>query len=160
MLIEIKHNNKDKIEEYIKLNSLFIREYYLPVIKENDIPTFEIFNNIQTIANEIKEKSHRYYLINFNNEIAGALLLENGNIPCIYQIFILKKYRKQKLSYKIINELEEILKKENINQIKLSLLESKNKLAKIVDKWGFKKTETSARYIGNNIYLYENIYSL
>ena len=51
MLIEIKHNDRDKIEKFIKFNSLFWREYYAPVTEKQDVSSFEMYNNLQTISN-------------------------------------------------------------------------------------------------------------
>ena len=146
MLIEIKHSDKSKIEDFIRINSLFLREYYTPLMPEGDISSLEQFNSLKTISQEIKDGSYNYYSIYFQNEnIGNVVLKEMQDFIDICEIFILKKYRKQCFSYKAL---------------KIAIGEVNKKLSKIAEKWGFTKSDFAARYIGDDIYLYENLYNL
>jgi len=161
MLDLIKHSTKSKIETFVKYNSVFLREVYSSLMPDNDITNLEYFNCENVIKNEIKDKRFFHYLINFENQSIGIVSLEKReNLLNICKIFILKKYRKQKLSYIILNEIKDIATKENINTIQITINETNKKLAKIVQKWGFEKQDTISRYIGDDIYLYEDKYVL
>ncbi len=158
MLYKIKHNDTNKIEEYIKLYSLFLREVYSNLMSKENITNLINFNSSKVISSEIKEKSYFYYLISYENKNIGIISLkENGNTANINQIYILKKYRKQGIAYSAIMELKNL---DNAQYLKISIPENNKKLPKIIEKWGFEKSENSARYLGDNIYIYENAYLL
>ena len=161
MLNVIKHNNKDKIEEFIDKTSIFLREFYTQIVPDNNISLLEMYNNPKTISDEIKNKQYQYFLISYENtNIGNAVVQQDGNLLNIAQIFILKKYRKKKLSYKIIKELRCLASNQSLEGLKIAIFISNIKLKKIVEKWGFKKADSIARYIGDGMYLYEDIYTL
>ena len=159
MLEKIKYNDREKINNFIKFSTLFFREYYSPIMPDNDISVLENFNKEEIISKEIKEKRYFDYLINYNNQNIGSVSFENTeNTLNILQIYLLKKYRKQKLSHEIIKEIKEYAKNKNIKQIKINISETNKKVPKIFEKLGFSKHDFISRYIGDGIYLYENIY--
>lgn len=161
MLELIKHNKKDKIETFIKYNSVFLREIYSPLMPGSDISNLDYFNCENVISNEIKEKRFIHYLINYQAQDIGIVSLNiKENYLSIYKIFILKKYRKQKLSQIIIDEIKDIALKYNIDTIQITISENNKKISKIIQKWGFEKQDTISRYIGNDVYLYEDKYIL
>jgi len=161
MLIEIRYNDKDKIREFIKFSSLFFREYYSFVMPDNDVSILEHFNKEDIVSKEIKEGRYFNYLIKYKDNIIGSISFEiSNNTLNILQIYILKKYRKQKLSRCIFKELKEIILNKNIKQLKINILESNKKLPKIFEKLDFIQSDFIARYIGDGIYLYENVYTL
>lgn len=161
MFYEIKYSDQEAIEEFIKFSNLFLKEYFSEQKNNNIISTLSVFNNVKTVSEEIKEKRYSHYLIKNKEENIGILTFNiHQNDLEIIQIYIIKKYRKQKISYEIIEKLKEIARKNNCKNIKTSIIENNKKLEYKIINLGFQKIENIAKYIGNNIYLYENIYQL
>ncbi len=157
MLCKIKPSSTGKIENFIEMSLLFIREFYSDILKEEDILSMLKFNQNKVILDEIKRKIYNHYLIKYENEDIGILSTkENEDIANISQFFILKKFRNKKLSYKILEELKMILKEKDCKTLRITIPENNKKLEKIIQKLQFKKCETVARYMGDNIYIYEN----
>ncbi len=156
MLIKIKHNDTDKIEEFIKLTSLYLNEVYNNFLSIEDISNLTQLNCLKTISSEIKEKRYCYYLINYENENIGFISSsQNDDVLNIYQIFALKKFRKQNIASNAIEEL-----KKDAPNIKLFIPENNKKIKKTAEKWGFEKSGDVSRYLGYGIYVYENTYVL
>ena len=157
MLRKIRHGKIAETEEFIKMSSLFLNEVYGNLLPKEDILKLIEFNSSETISSEIKENRYCYYLINHENNNIGIISLKEGEDSInIYQIFILKKYRKQNIAFSAIREL-----RRNTNKIiKIFIPESNKKLPKIVEKWGFKNPVNISRYLGDGIYVYENAYTL
>ena len=146
MLIPVKYNETTKIDKIIKMNALFLKEVYGKILPQEIIDELLKFNIQKVISSEIKEKSYTYYLI---DDIGFLCLKEN----LISKIFIYKSFRKQEFAFKTINYL-----KESIKNLRITIPENSKKLLSIVERWGFKKSGNIARYIGNDTYIYENVF--
>jgi len=159
MLIKVKHSNKTHVEFCSKFSNLFLKEYYLNIL-ENDIISEQFkFNDVEIISRDIKDKSRIFYLIQDKNEDKQAGYIsfyKNQDILYISQIFILKNHRGKCLLKDIIEEIKDIALKSSFKTIGISILENKKKIQEIFKGQGFIKKENSAKYIGDNIYIYED----
>ena len=103
MLIQIKPKDEIRIESYIKLSNLFLREFYMNIVSYDLMPDILYFNNPETISREIKEKVFMYYIIRHESQDIGEVSLKivEGMLN-ISQIFLLKRFRKLHFTNKII----------------------------------------------------------
>ena len=161
MLETVKPGNKSYIEYCSEFSNLFTKEYYLNIFQYDKIIEFCEFNSPEIIAGNIKDKYDFYYIIKHNGEMSGYVLLNKGDETLnISQIFILKRFRKQKLLSNIVEEIKNIAKTDDYIAVSIYIVEGKKALQKIFEKFGFSKKEKIAKYIGDNIYIYESKYCI
>lgn len=154
MLEIIKHNNKKYVEDCSKFSDLFIKEYYLNLLTYEKIAELCKFNTPELISRNIKDKTCIYHIIKYENEIIGYVLLEKKDETLnISEIFILKRYRKQGLFKKIIDEIKNIAN--GLKNISIRIAQDKKAVQKIFETQGFEETQETAQYIGDDIYIFE-----
>ena len=159
-LIKIKQRDDIKIERFCELAKPLYIEYYTPLIAGVGVAELLNFLKIKIIKQEIKNNIYEYFLIEFEDRYAGILVLQaQENVLHISKIFILKRYRKKGIFKNTIEELIKMLDKKGLSELKICVAKDDRKLPVIVSKLNFKKQKQIARYFGNNIYLYEDIYT-
>ena len=158
-LLKIKFRDDIKIERFCELAVPLYREYYIPLIGEIGAGELLNFLKPEIIKKEIKNNLYEYYLIEYDNKYTGVLILQiQEEILHISKIFILKRYRKKGIFRQIIEKLKSTLKERNLKKLKICIERNSKKLPYIISKFDFKKEKQIARYLGNKIYLYEDIY--
>lgn len=161
MLKIVKYNDEIKIEYCSKFSNLLLKEYYINILENDKIKELFKFNEQKIISREIKNKNSIYYVIQYKDEIIGYVLLEKQNEKLnISQLFILKRYRKSGFSKEVIKEIKNIAANNHFKNININIEENKKAIRKIIEKLGFKETQTCARYIGDDIYIYDREYCL
>ena len=158
-MLEIVKHNKSYIEHCSKFSDLFTKEYYFNLLSDKKILELCKFNTPELISRDIKEKTRIYHIIKYENEIIGYVLTEKKDeMLNISQIFVLKRYRKQGLFKKIIEEIKDIAN--DLKDINIYIAQDKKAIQKIFEMQGFKKTQEIAQYIGDDVYIFEFEYCL
>jgi len=160
-LIKIKYRDDVKIFKFCELAKILYKEFYSSLISEKETKNLIYFLQEKIIKNEIKENQYEYYLISTPSEYIGIIeaVKCNDDIINIYKIFILKQYENKKTYNELINKIIIFFKKQNFKQIK-TFIPKNNILNNIFQNNNFKHIQEAARYLGNDVYIYENIYIL
>lgn len=155
----ITHKNKSFIKSYIKLAKPLLKEFYYQFLNEDETKEIARFITFDVLKEEIKNNEYNYYLIKKEKEFLGILRTKKENdVLSITRLHLLKKYRKQKIGTKVIEILKQNIGKNEITKLKLPVITSDNRTKTIIKKWDFKPERTIARYLGNEIYLYEDLF--
>lgn len=155
---KVKPSNTVHLEDFQKLSCLFIKEYYKNSLSDQEISKLLSFSTVPIIRDEIKDKRYNCFLVQQEKTSIGILQTNfQDNFLNISKLFLLKNKRKQKLGKEIIAFAIDFAKENNCSNIKLSIETSNKKLQMIANKLGFKFNKTIAKYLGDMIYIYENI---
>ena len=111
--------------------------------------------------NKIEFDSFCYYLVVQNNETIGFFSCKNqNNTLYIADIFLTKEYQNKGIGKNIIEFLKNKAQTLNIKTIQTAIYQNDSKSRTFFEKMAFKKRSAQAKYLGSDIYLFEDIFEL
>ena len=156
MLIEELKNKKD-IENLIVLIEKTLKETYTKVLEDKIIDYLLIFNNQEVIKRNLKNKN-KYFLIKEKEDFIGYFEINFSKNCCnILNFYVLDDFSNFEVLEKILKEIIKISKNEKSKEIKIYLQEDLKSKIEFFEKSGFKKHPKNANYIGDSVYLVENL---
>lgn len=108
-------------------------------ISSNPI-SFDILNN------SIKDKNHKIYIVKFNEEIVGFILLEKTDEINIESVVVDKNYRNLGLATQLINRAKTYAKRLKIKNISLEVSTNNINAFLLYEKFGFKLRRERKKY--------------
>ena len=138
-LVKAKSSHVKILNHFFKLLLEYERENYDNNIKDNLIIN-SYFNN------RIDKDNYIILLGTYNEKIVGYIYAEVDNTnkikkeleATINSIFVLEEYRNRGIGTKLLNEVYNILSKENVKYISISNLYYNEKAKRLYDKLGYK----------------------
>ncbi len=149
------------VEVFVELEKKLLVDCYQNVLNKEEFQELNKRINYDLLKKEYIDYGDNYYLMQLNDEYIGLFQTrrEDREIE-ILKIYIDEKYRQEGFGYKSFLKILESTQNKRIEKIKICVNENFTKSIDAIEKWGFKFKELTARYLGSNIYLYENCYEL
>ena len=153
-----KINPKSKLELqtlcYLIID--FYKEIYSDILKNETINYILSFVNLESIKNKIIEDNQENFLIKENKDIIGFYELNNSNEQLKITKFYILKQKRNKNKGKFV--LKEIIKNNNEKNVTIQINEKSEQTQNFFISQGFKFYKKIARYIGDEHFLYDNLY--
>ncbi|KKI89336.1 GNAT family acetyltransferase [Bacillus sp. SA1-12] len=114
--------------------------------------------NIKQLEKELSNNSSQFFLVYFNNEVAGYLKVNTNDAQSeemgdesleIERIYIKNKFQKQGLGKYLLNKAMETAIKSNKKKIWLGVWEKNENALAFYKKMGFVQTGTHSFYMGD-----------
>ena len=160
-IVRVKHTSKNLLPDLCNFLRLFTKEYYSGALAQKELDSLLFFTKEDIVKNEIKEGKYQYYIVVYENQNVGFVQLQlEEDALILSKIFISNKFRRKGISTKLLAEIKNMALENNCEEIQFSTGENYKKLQLIIKKWGFAFSKKNARYLGDDIYIYEDMYSL
>lgn len=120
-------------------------------IKDILISDFDDFWNFDVFRSELENENSKYLVAKFNTEIVGfAGIWKAVDDIHITNIVTKKCYRYKGIGSKLLEELIELSKKENLSSLTLEVNENNIYAIKLYEKYNFKKIGLRRNYYAQN----------
>ena len=149
-------NNKDLSKLYLVIKQF--HESFLKSLYPCEIYDYlNYFLSEDSIKQKIQFDKNNYYLVCLKDKIAGFFnFVISDDSVFLLDIFVTDENRNKGIAKFVLNFLIEKARKENIKTIQTSIYKNNKDTLSIFKKLGFKKTETIAKYLGSDIYIFED----
>lgn len=149
-------NKKDLSELYFIIEQFY--ESFLKSLYPGEVYNYlNYFLSEDAIKDKIEFDKNNYYVINFKDKAEGFFNFKIfDNSLFLSEIFVSDKHRNKGVARFVLNFLIEKAKEENIKTIQTSIYKNNTVARTIFNKLGFKQTETIAKYLGSDIYIFED----
>lgn len=114
--------------------------------------------NINQVENELSNPSSHFFLVSFNDKIAGYLKVNTGDAQTeemdddaleIQRIYIINKFQKLGLGKYLFNKAMDIAMKQNKKKIWLGVWEKNKNAISFYKRLGFTQTGAHSFYMGD-----------
>ncbi len=159
-IIKVNALRKRIPTSFAKLEKELVTKYYEKILKPDELKLFCAFISSNFLKREYMRYKDDYYLIQDGEENYVGLFQtrKTEDTVEILKLYIKKEYKNKGLGYKSFLKIIEDAKAKKAKKIVIYINQNFDKAKKSIERWGFKGSELTARYIGSDIYLYENYY--
>ena len=149
-----------QIKKLAETANIVWHEAYKEIVSLSQIDyMIEKFQSVNALTEAINKNNYLYYLIKFNNNVAGYIGLheEEGKL-FLSKLYILKEYRGKGISSKTFEFIENLAKEKNLKSVWLTVNKNNNHAIDVYKHKGFVIIRKQVADIGNGFVMDDYVF--
>ena len=151
---------EEQIKKLAEVADIVWHEAYKEIVSLAQIDyMIEKFQSFNALSEAINKNNYQYYLIKFNNDVAGYIGLHEENKKMfLSKLYILKEYRGKHVASKTFEFIESLAKSKNLKSVWLTVNRNNSHAIEVYKHNGFVITRTQVADIGNGFVMDDYIF--